>query len=184
MTEMMNDVAKVLCTQEEIEQRVQEMGQAITRDFSGSNRLIVVGILKGAVVYYADLIRHIGLPMAMDFMMASSYGSSSVTSGVVNVTKDLENDIEGQDVLIVEDIIDTGLTLSKLKQVLLARNPNSLKICCLLDKPERRKVDMKADYVGFSIPDEFVVGYGLDYNERYRNLPDICVLKPEIYAKD
>ncbi len=138
-------------------------------------------MLKGAVVFMADLIRHIDIPLNIDFMAVSSYGSSTESSGVVRILKDLDETVEGKDILIVEDIIDSGLTLSYMCDILRSRKPNSIKICTLLDKPSRRKIDLKVDYTGFEIPDYFVVGYGLDYAEKYRNLPDICVLKPEVY---
>lgn len=144
----------------------------------------MVGILKGAVVFFSDLIRHVELPMSMDFMAISSYGNATKSAGVVRILKDLDKDIVGKHIIIVEDIVDSGLTLSFLKDNLVSRGAASLRICALLDKPERRKVDIKADYQGFTIPDAFVVGYGLDYAERYRNLPYIGVLKPEIYTKD
>jgi len=178
---MHRDIAKVLVTKEEIEARIRELGKQITEDYKDSQGLLVVGVLKGAVIYYADLVRELNLPVAMDFISASSYGAGTSTSGTVRINKDLDKNPEGKDILIVEDIIDSGVTLFHLKELLMARHPNSLRICCLLDKVARRKVDLKADYVGFDIPDEFVVGYGLDYNERYRNLNYIGVLKPSVY---
>ncbi len=175
---------ELLLTKEQIAARVKEMGDEITRDYEGvEGDLVLVGILKGAIVFFADLIREIDLPLSMDFMAISSYGSATKSSGVVRILKDLDKDIVGKHVLVVEDIIDSGLTLSFLKDNLLSRGAASLKICTLLDKPERRKVDLHVDYAGFQIPDEFVVGYGLDYAETYRNLPDIGVLRPEIYSK-
>ncbi len=164
-------------------ERVEELGRQITQDYQGKD-LVLVGILKGAVVFFADLIRHVELPMSMDFMAISSYGNATKSAGVVRILKDLDKDIVGKHIIIVEDIVDSGLTLSFLKENLLSRGAASLRICALLDKPERRKVDIRADYQGFSIPDAFVVGYGLDYAEYYRNLPYIGVLKPEIYTKD
>ncbi len=175
---------KMLLTKEQIAARVKELGAQITNDYEDADGdLVLVGILKGAVVFFADLIREIDLPLSMDFMAISSYGSATKSSGVVRIMKDLDKDIVGKHVLVVEDIIDSGLTLSFLKENLLSRGAASLRICTLLDKPERRKVDLHVDYAGFQIPDEFVVGYGLDYAEVYRNLPDIGVLRPEIYTK-
>lgn len=178
---MKNDILKVLISKDELEAKVKELGQMITRDYKGKD-LMVVGVLKGCVLFLSDLIREIDLPLTMDFMVVSSYGSSTKSSGVVRIIKDLEKDIAGKDVLIVEDIVDTGLTLNYLIDYLKSRNANSVKICTLLEKPDRRKVEVDLEYVGFHIPDEFVVGYGLDYAEVYRNLPFVCVLKPEIYS--
>lgn len=175
-------VAKVLVTEEELQKRIKELGAEITQDYAGK-RLLVIGILKGAVPFMADLIRNIKLPMAYDFMAVSSYGADTHSSGVVRILKDLDRGIEGYHVLITEDIVDTGLTLNYLKAVLAGRNPLSTKVVTLLDKPARRKVDLKPDYCGFTIPDEFVVGYGLDFDEQYRNLPYVGVLKPEAYEK-
>ena len=158
------------------------MGARITRDYQGKN-LLLVTVLKGAVVYLADLMRCIDLPCAIDFMVVSSYGSGVKTSGVVKIVKDLDQDLSGRDILIVEDILDSGMTLSYLKGLLQSRRPASIRIATLLDKPSRRKVDLQADYVGYEVPDEFVVGYGLDYDEQYRNLPYVGVLKPEVYTK-
>lgn len=176
-----DDILKVLLTEEQLKEKCAEMGAQITRDYAGKN-LLLVTVLKGAVVYMADLMRCIDLPCAIDFMVVSSYGSSTDSSGEVRIVKDLSQPIEGMNVIIVEDIIDTGYTLKNLMKLLRTRNPKSLKICALLDKPSRRKVELEGDYVGFKVPNEFVVGYGLDYNEKYRNLPDICILKPEIYS--
>ena len=172
---------ELLLTREQIAARVQEMGRQITEDFRGRD-LTVICILKGAVVFFVDLVREIDLPMSMDFMAISSYGSATKSSGVVRILKDLDHAIAGRHVIIVEDIVDTGKTLAFLKENLLARGAASLKICTLLDKPERRQVEIEADYFGFVIPNEFVVGYGLDYAEKYRNLPEIGVLKPEVYS--
>ena len=180
---MHKDLAYVLLEEEAIQKRVKELGRQITRDYEGKE-LVLIGILKGAVVFFADLIRHVELPMSMDFMAISSYGNATKSAGVVRILKDLDKDIVGKHIIIVEDIVDSGLTLSFLKDNLVSRGAASLRICALLDKPERRKVDIKADYQGFTIPDAFVVGCGLDYAERYRNLPYIGVLKPEIYTKD
>lgn len=175
------DLDQVLLTRDQIARRIEELGEAITRDYRGKD-LVCVCILKGAAPFFSDLIRCIDAPLAFDFMSISSYGSSTKSSGVVRILKDLDRDIVGRDVLIVEDIIDSGMTLAYLKQALSARRPASLRICTLLDKPPRRRTPLKADYVGFVIEDFFVVGYGLDYAEKYRNLPDIGVLRPEIYG--
>ena len=173
---------ELLLTREQIAARVAEMGRQITEDFRGRD-LTVICILKGAVVFFVDLVREIDLPMTMDFMAISSYGSATKSSGVVRILKDLDKPVNGKDVLIIEDIVDSGMTLSFLRENLLSRGAASLHIATLLDKPERRRVPLHVDYVGFTIPDEFVVGYGLDYAERYRNLPDIGILKPEVYEK-
>ncbi|HHY42172.1 MAG TPA: hypoxanthine phosphoribosyltransferase [Thermoanaerobacterales bacterium] len=178
---LINDVEKVLISEEQIKQKIKLLGERITNDYKDSDDLLLVGVLKGAVVFMADLIRHIDLPLNIDFMAVSSYGSSTESSGVVRILKDLDETVEGKDLLVVEDIIDSGLTLSYMCDILKSRKPKRLKICALLDKPSRRKIDLKVDYLGFEIPDYFVVGYGLDYAGKYRNLPDICVLKPEIY---
>lgn len=178
---MLKDVERVLLSRAELQRRVEELGQEITADYQGK-KLLVVGILKGALIFMSDLVRNIDTTVVFDFMVVSSYGSSSHSSGAVQILKDLERSIEGWHVLIVEDIIDTGLTLKYLVANLKSRHPQSVKICTLLDKPERRKTEVHVDYNGFAIPDEFVVGYGLDYNENYRNLPDVHVLKPEVYG--
>ena len=181
MTSMMPDVAEVLITGEQIEEKVCELGERITQDYAGE-RLLLVGVLRGAVVVMGDLMRCIDLPCEIDFMDISSYGSGTSSSGVVRILKDLEEDITGRHVLIVEDIIDTGLTLSYLRRSLLTRGPASLEICALVTKPSRRRVELDVKYLGFEVPDEFVVGYGLDYAGAYRNLPDICVLKEEVFS--
>ena len=178
---MKNHIEQVLITKEQIEEKIKELGEKISNDYRNCDNLLLVGVLKGAVVFMADLIRNIDIHLDIDFMAVSSYGSSTESSGVVRILKDLDDPIEGKDLLVVEDIIDSGLTLSYMCDILKSRKPKSLKICALLDKPSRRKIDLKVDYLGFEIPDYFVVGYGLDYAEKYRNLPDICVLKPEIY---
>lgn len=178
---MNNDIMKVLLTGEEIEKRVREIAAEITRDYRGES-VLMVGILRGAVVFFSELVKRVDLDLRFDFMVVSSYGSGTDSSGEIRIIKDLSQPIEGMNVIIVEDIIDTGYTLKNLKKLLTTRNPKSLKICSLLDKPSRRKVELEGDYIGFKVPNEFVVGYGLDYNEKYRNLPDICVLKPEIYS--
>lgn len=178
---MLADIDHWLLTREQIDKRVQELGECISNDYRGKD-LLMVGILKGAVVFFSDLIRNVSIPMSIDFMAISSYGSATKSSGVVRVLKDLDHAVDGRHVIIVEDIVDTGKTLAYLKSNLLARGAASLKICTLLDKPERRTVDIKADYHGFVIPNEFVVGYGLDYAEEYRNIDAIGVLKPEVYS--
>ncbi len=176
------DLDKILVTKEEIARKVKELGQQITKDYAGKEPVMVC-ILKGAVLFFSDLIREIDLPLTADFMAISSYGSATKTSGVVQIRKDLDHDITGCDVIVVEDIVDSGVTLNYLSRHLLNRGAASVKIAALLDKPARRRVELKVDYSCFNIPDAFVVGYGLDYNEIYRNLPDIGVLAPRIYEK-
>ena len=175
-----NEIAKVLLSKEEIEEIVARLGAEITEDYKDKN-LLVVSVLKGSVMIMADLLRQIKIPCRIDFMAVSSYGASTTSSGNVKIIKDLDINLEGFDILIVEDILDSGATLSSLKEILLTRKPSSVKICTFLDKPERRKVDIVADYIGAQIPDEFVVGYGLDYDEKYRNLPYVGVLSPAVY---
>lgn len=177
---MKNDVKSVLYSEELLASKVAELGAKITEDYMGKE-LLVIGVLKGANIFLSDLVRKIDLPVKLDFIAASSYGSSTESSGVVRILKDLDYSIEGKHVLIVEDIIDTGLTLHYLLDNFKARNPKSVSVCTLLDKPERRKVEIDVAYVGFDIPDEFIVGYGIDYAEKYRNLPYIATLKPEVY---
>ncbi len=179
---MQNDIKSIMISEEEIARRVEELGKQLTAEYQGKD-LLIVGILKGCMLFLSDLVRAIDLPLTMDFMVVSSYGSTTKSSGVVRIIKDLEREIEGKDVLIVEDIVDTGLTLSYLIENFKTRNPKSVKVCSLLDKPDRRKAQVDIEYVGFKIPDEFVVGYGLDYAEVYRNLPFVCVLKPEVYSE-
>ncbi|MBE5817558.1 MAG: hypoxanthine phosphoribosyltransferase [Clostridiales bacterium] len=174
-----NKYGEVIISREQIQQRVRELGAQITKDYEGK-KLLLVGILNGCVYFMTDLSREIDLMLQIDFMVVSSYGASTKTSGVVKIVKDLNRSIEGYDVLLVEDIIDSGLTLSYLKEYLSARNPNSIKIVTLIDKPEGRKIDIKADYVGFNVPNEFIIGYGLDYAENYRNLKDVLIIKPEL----
>lgn len=169
---------EVLVSSEEIEKKVKELGEEITKDYQGKE-LMLVGILKGAAIFMADLARNIEIPVTMDFMAVSSYGNSTKSSGVVRIIKDLDSNVEGKHILIVEDIIDTGLTLGYLTDNLKKRGASSVRICTLLDKPERRKVNVPVDYRGFVIPDEFVVGYGIDYAEKYRNLPDIFSIEEE-----
>ncbi len=169
---------EVLVSEEELSKKVRELGEKITKDYEGKD-LILVGILKGAAIFMADLARRIDLPITLEFLAVSSYGNSTESSGVVKIVKDLDTDVEGKDILIVEDIIDTGLTLSYITENLKKRGAKSVKICTLLDKPERRKIDVPVDYRGFIIPDEFVVGYGIDYAEQYRNLPYVSSIKNE-----
>jgi len=178
---MKDDCEYILLSSEQIQQRVGEIAEQINKDYEGKN-LLMVCILKGAVVFFADLFRQITLPCTIDFMSISSYGASTKSSGVVRILKDLDKPIEGKDVLIVEDIVDSGLSLKYLLGNLGNRGPASVKICTLLDKPDRRKVELQPDYCGFTIPNAFVVGYGLDYAEKYRNLPYIGILKPEVYG--
>lgn len=180
---MHDDIREVLVTEEQLRTRVKELGAQISKDYEGKN-LLLVSILKGAVVFMADLMRAVEIPCEIDFMVVSSYGgANTTTTGLVKIIKDLDADLSGKDVLIVEDILDTGVTLSNLVPMLKMRNPNSVKICTIMDKPSRRKADIQADYTGFKVPDEFVVGYGLDFDEKYRNLPYVGVLKPEVYSK-
>jgi len=177
---MQNDIKQVLYTEEQILERVSELAKEITKDYKGES-ILMVGILRGAVMFYADLVREMDMPLHMNFMAVSSYGASSQSSGVVRIQYDLEEDITDKNVIIVEDIVDSGLTLAYLTKTLRSRNPKSLKTCCLFDKKERRKVDFAADYVGFDVPDVFIVGYGLDYAENYRNLRYIGELKQKVY---
>ena len=180
---MHDDIKTVLVSEEQLKAKVAELGAQISRDYAGKN-LVLVSILKGSVVFMADLMRAVSIPCNIDFMVVSSYGGSNTTSsGLVKIIKDLDGDLSGKDVLIVEDILDTGVTLSNLVPMLKMRNPNSVKICTILDKPSRRKADIQPDYEGFQVPDEFVVGFGLDYCQQYRNMPYIGVLKPEVYSK-
>ena len=179
---MLKDVERILITSEEIGARVRELGQQITNDYAGQE-ILMIGVLRGAVIFMADLARSIKRPMDIDFMAITSYGLSTNSSGVVRIIKDLDEVVEGRHILIIEDIIDSGLTLNYLVDNIKSRKPASVRICTLLSKPDRRKVNVTVDYNGFIIPDQFVVGYGLDYAGKYRNLPFIGVLKPEIYQK-
>ena len=179
---MRDDIQSILLTEEEIHRRVHEMGAEITRDYAGKEPLFV-GVLKGCFVFMADLLRQVELPCSMDFMAVSSYGNATSTTGAVKINKDLSKDIQGLDVIIVEDILDSGVTLGYLSKFLMNRKPASITIATLLDKPSRRRSDVQAKYAGFQVPDAFVVGYGLDYAEKYRNLPYIGILKPEVYSK-
>ena len=179
---MIKDIEKVLLTEEQIVKRVKEIGNEISNDYKGKD-LLVVGILKGSVMFASELIKNITIPTEIDFMAVSSYGNSSETTGVVRILKDLDHSIEGKDIIIVEDIIDSGVTLDYLLKYLKARKANSIEIVTLLTKPARRKVDINVKYCGFEVPDEFLVGYGLDYAEKYRNLPYVGILKEEVYKK-
>ncbi len=179
---MREDIKEILLSESEIANIIANLGQQISKDYKDKN-LLMVSILKGAVVFMADLMRAIDIHCRIDFMCVSSYGSSTESSGRVKIIKDLDIDLKGYDLLLVEDILDSGKTLSNVKEMLLTRNPNSVKICTFLDKPARREANIAADYVGAIVPDEFVVGYGLDYDEKYRNLPYLGVLKPSVYEK-
>lgn len=176
-----DNIKKILISKEEIASRTAELGKQISRDFEGKRPLLVC-VLKGSVMFFADLVRQITEDVELDFMAISSYGSGSTSSGEVRVLKDLGVKVEGRDLLIVEDIVDSGITLSYLTNLLRTRGAASVEICTLLDKPERRQRELKPKYVGFTIPNEFVIGYGLDYDERFRNLPDVCVLSPKAYS--
>ena len=181
MTSLNDDIAAVLVNEAAIQKRVKELGALISQEYAGKD-LVLVSVLKGSIIFMADLVRAITIPHEIDFMATSSYGTSTSSSGVVRILKDLNISIEGRNVVVVEDIIDSGHTLNYLIRLLMERQPASLRIMTLLDKPERREVGIHVDWIGFSIPNEFVVGYGLDYNEVYRNLPYIGVLKPSVYS--
>lgn len=184
MTEPLHpDLVELVIGTSALQARVTELGAAIRADYAG-RAPVLVGILKGAVVFIADLARALDLPVEIDFMAVSSYGNSTQSSGIVRITKDLDSSIEGRDVILVEDIVDSGMTLRYLREYLERRNPASLAVCTLLDKQVARKADVEVEYIGFQIPDAFVVGYGLDYAERYRNLPYVGVLRPSIYGGD
>lgn len=178
-----DDIAKILIPERELQARVAELGQAINTAYTDEDRPLLVCVLKGAFVFLADLTRHLEVRHEVDFMEISSYGSGTVSSGVVRILLDLERNIEGRHVLIVEDIIDSGRTLDYITRNLRTRAPSSLRVCTLLSKPERREIDVPLDFVGFEVPDEFVVGYGLDFAEEYRNLPFIGVLKEDVYQE-
>lgn len=182
MPDMKDDIKEILISKEELQAIVSRIGGEISRDYYGK-KPILVSILKGSIVFMADLMRAITIPCEIDFMAVSSYGSGVKTSGVVKIIKDLDRDIHGRDLIIVEDILDSGMTLSYILELLSARGPRSIKIATLFDKPSRRQVDVFAQYSGAEVPDEFIVGYGLDYDEVYRNLPFIGVLKPSVYDK-
>ncbi|MDR0889271.1 MAG: hypoxanthine phosphoribosyltransferase [Oscillospiraceae bacterium] len=177
---MLQDIDHVLISEERLHARIAELGEQLAADYAGKTP-IFIGVLKGVVMFFTDMVRATPIRCEYDFLAVSSYGSGTTSSGTVRMLKDVSSDITGRHIVILEDILDSGLTLHFVRNYLLSKNPASLKICTLLDKPERRRVDVFADYVGFSIPNEFVVGYGLDYKEEYRNLPFIGVLKPEIY---
>ena len=181
MRELREDMSSILLTEEQIRERVHALGQEISRDYEGKDPLFI-GVLKGCFVFMADLMRNVTVPCSMDFMAVSSYGNATSTTGAVKINKDLSQDVEGRHIVIVEDILDSGVTLHYLTGYLRNRKPASIAIVTLLDKPSRRKADVAAAYCGFEVPDAFVVGYGLDYAERYRNLPYIGILKPEIYS--
>jgi hypoxanthine phosphoribosyltransferase len=176
LVKMAEEKIEVMLSAERIEERIKEMAETISKDYEGK-RPLLIGVLKGAIIFLSDLIRHIKVPVEIDFMAVSSYGADTTSSGVVRIQKDLEQSITDKDVIIVEDIVDTGLTLNYLYDNLASRGPRSLKVVTLLDKPDRRKVKFNPDYCGFEIPDRFVIGYGLDYGENYRQLPDICILQ-------
>jgi hypoxanthine phosphoribosyltransferase len=180
--DMRNDLQETLVSKEEIDAIVARLGAEISRDYEGKNPILIT-VLKGAFIFMADLCRAITVPCTMDFMSVSSYGNGSTTSGTVRIRKDLDVDIKGQDVIIVEDILDSGVTLSNLIEMLQTRDPASMKLVTLFDKPDRRKADVTIDYCGMQVPDAFIVGYGLDYAEKYRNLPEVSILKPEVYTK-
>ena len=179
---MHKDIKEEWFDEDQIQYAVKDLGCTISKDYAGKN-LLLVGILKGCFVFMADLIRAITIPCAVGFMSVSSYGSGTKPSGVVRIIKDVDLPLENYDVLIVEDILDSGNTLNYVKDTISKRNPKSLKLCTMFDKPSRRQVNIQADYVGYEIADEFIVGYGLDYDERYRNLPYVGVLKSEVYSK-
>ncbi len=181
MTVQDKDIKEVLCSEEQLSAKIQELGAAITKDYVGKD-LLMVSILKGSVMVMADLMRAVDLPLQIDFMNVSSYGAGTETKGSVKILKDLDVDIKGKDLLIVEDILDSGVTLHNLMNLLKQRDPASIEICTLFSKPSRRQVDVEAKYIGFEIPDAFIVGYGLDYAEKYRNLPYVGVLKEEVYS--
>ena len=182
--DLRQDIAKVLISEEQLQNRIRELAQEIETDYADVENLLLLCVLKGAYIFLSDLSRLLEIPHEVDFMAVSSYGSGTTSSGAVRIVLDLKQDISNQHVLIVEDIIDSGRTLAYMRRNLLARSPASLRICSLLNKPERREVDVPVDYLGFDIPDEFVVGYGLDYAQHYRNLPFIAVLKPEVFTPE
>lgn len=177
---MKNDISHILISKERINEMVEELGRKITEDYK-DKELVIIGVLKGGFIFMADLIRKIDLPLQLDFISVTSYGATTQSTGVVRIIKDIDIDITGKYVILVEDIVDTGLTLAHLKELFATRGPASVKLCSAFDKPSRRKIDIKADYVGLEVPDEFIVGYGLDYAENYRNFPEVGVLKPEMY---
>jgi hypoxanthine phosphoribosyltransferase len=180
--DLRDDIDHILVSEQQLRDKIAQIGQQLAGEYAGKE-LMLVGVLKGAIMFIVDLARAIDLPLTLDFMAVASYGASTETSGIVRILKDLDSSIEGKDVLIVEDIIDSGLTLNYILETLHARNPASLRVCSLLSKPARRRVDVPIDYICFEIPDEFVVGYGLDFNQIYRNLPFVGVLKSELYIE-
>lgn len=182
MKNMMKDIKSVLIDKERLDARVAELGRQITEDYQGRD-VVLVGILKGAMPFLCDLMRAIDLPVTLDMMCVSSYGSGTVSSGSVNIKKDLDKDIRGKDVIVVEDIIDTGITMAALVPLLKKRGAASVELAICLDKKERRVQDVPVKYMGFEVPDEFIVGYGCDYAEKYRNLPEVCTLKSEVYTR-
>lgn len=179
---MMKDIEEVLVPREKIREMVKRLGKRISEDYEGEE-LVLVGVLKGGFIFLADLMREITIPVDMDFIAVSSYGASTKSSGVVRIIKDIDFDIAGKHVLIVEDLVDTGLTLRHLKDLFNTRGPKSVKICTAFDKPSRRKVEIEVEYNGIEVPDKFIVGYGLDYAGKYRNLPDVCTLRQDVYEK-
>jgi len=181
MKSVENDIKEILYSEEVIKKRVKEIGAQLTKDYAGKS-LLIIGVLKGCFIFLADLSRTLDIECEIRFLTASSYGFSSVSSGKVNIEREIDFDVEGKDVLIIEDILDSGITLTALRAFVAKHKPASMKICTLLDKPERRQLPITADYTGFECPNEFVVGYGLDYGERYRNLPFVASLKPEVYS--
>ncbi len=181
--DMRGDIAEILVTEEQIREAIRKLGSTLAADYAGKE-LLLVGVLRGAIMFIVDLARAIDLPLTLDFMAVASYGASTQTSGIVRILKDLDSSIEGKHVLVVEDIIDSGLTLTYILETLRNRNPASVRVCALLSKPERRRVEVPVDYLCFEIPDAFVVGYGLDYDQIYRNLPFIGILKPEAYKQE
>lgn len=182
METLMKDIKHVLVPKAELDARIAEIGRQITKDYEGKN-LVLVGILKGAMPFLCDLMRQIDLPLTLDTMCVSSYGNSTVSSGSVKISKDLDRDIHGKDVIVVEDIIDTGITMSALVPLLKQRGAASVELAICLDKKERREKEVAVKYIGFTVPDEFIVGYGCDYAEKYRNLPEVCTLKSEVYTR-
>lgn len=182
MEHLMKDIKHVLISKEQLDGRIAELGRQITKDYQGKN-VVLVGILKGAMPFLCDLMRQIDLPLTLDTMCVSSYGNATISSGSVNIKKDLDKDIHGKDVIVVEDIIDTGITMSALVPLLKQRGAASVELAICLDKKERREKEVEVKYVGFTVPDEFIVGYGCDYAEKYRNLPEVCTLKSEVYTR-
>ena len=179
---MHNVIEEILITEEQLQTRIAELGKVLAKDYEGKTP-VFIGVLKGAIMFFADMARATPIPCVYDFMAVSSYGAATISSGTINLIKDISTDIKGRHVVILEDILDTGHTLKFVIQHLMEKEPASLKICTLLDKPDRRQAPITAEYVGFTIPNKFVVGYGLDYDEVYRNIPYIGVLKPEVYGK-